>query len=362
MARKISSLLAFTVFASCVPASLSQDLPPGPTPIVPSSPPSQMPPAAAPNGAPAALPPATDSPHGPAPLLPPTYAPYQDRNGPLLRGDPLIDRPFYPQPGWFATVELDVLAPHIKNRLIAPVTLDGFEPNTVHLPTAELDWVGSPRFEFGYRCAEGLGEILFSFRFLDSEGNDTISNFDLDGSDGFLKSRLSLDVLDIDYGSREYSLAPCWDMKWKVGIRLADVFFDSRADGYFLEQRTRNLFYGAGPHVGVDLWRSFSVPGLGLFCRVEAASLFGQVRQRFEESVLFDDGTLLGAETSVRHTQAVPVLDTQFGVSWTPAWHRHWSRFSTGYQFEQWWDLGQAGDSRAELTLQGIFFRAEFNF
>jgi hypothetical protein len=359
MARKFSGLLVLLVFVSCGPALFSQGLPP--TPIVPSSAPDQTPPPAATNTPSEPVPPPS-APHGPAPSSPLTVAPYQDTNGPLLRGDPLIDRAEYPLPGWFAGVEVDVLAPHIKNRLMAPVTLAGFEPNTVHLPTAELDWVGSPKFDIGYRFAEGLGELLFSFRFLDSEGSDTIPGFDFDGSTGYLKSRLSVDVWDIDYSSREFSLAPCWDMKWKAGVRIADIFFDSTVDGNILEQRTRNLFTGAGPHVGLDLWRSFNVPGLEFYCSAEGASVIGQVRQRFEESVLYSDGTVVGAESRLHHTQGVPVLDAQIGLSWSPHWRRHWSRFSTGYEFEQWWYLGQAGASRADLTMQGIFCRAEFNF
>ena len=39
-----------------------------------------------------------------------------------------------------------------------------------------------------------------------------------------------------------------------------------------------------------------------------------------------------------------------------------WSRYSVGYAFENWWYLAEAGDSRGELTTQGVFFRAEFAY
>ena len=37
-------------------------------------------------------------------------------------------------------------------------------------------------------------------------------------------------------------------------------------------------------------------------------------------------------------------------------------RYSLGYEFEQWWAVGNVGSSRADITTQGFFFRGEFNF
>jgi hypothetical protein len=347
MVRKGRGLAAVSALLFVTHGVLAQQLPPAPAPAAPGSAPAVAP-ASPPSNWPAPLPPPSAAPTiAPPALVPPPYTPYQDNNGPLLRGDPLIDRPQYPPPGWFAAVEVNILAPYIKNKLVAPVTFDHsvFPPiapgviigpvsdvrsDLVHLPTAELQWVGAPRIDVG--------------------------------ADGFLHSRLSANVLDLDYSSREFSLAPRWDMKWKVGVRLADIFFDSQAEDLFLEQRTSNLFYGIGPHVGLDLWRSLDVPGLALFLRTEGASVVGQVRQSFEETILTGVGTLIGGATEVHHTQAVPVLNIQAGLSWTPCWHGYWTRFALGYEFERWWYLGQAGDSRAELTDQGVFFRAEFRF
>src|SRR5262249_18005897 len=160
-----------------------------------------------------------------------------------------------------------------------------------------------PRFELGYRFPQGCGELLVSYRFLSTEGSDTLSSFDLDGSEGLLRSRLSLDVVDIDYASREYCLDSHWGMKWRVGVRIADVVFASRADGLFIEQRTSNDFVGAGPHVGLDLWRSLPVPGLALFGKVEGAFPVGEITQGFEEKFILDDDSLTGGATRVRQTQ-----------------------------------------------------------
>jgi hypothetical protein len=253
------------------------------------------------------------------------------------------------------------MIPHIKNHLVANVPIGPFT-DTVHLPTTELDWTGEPEFTLGYRLPQGAGEFLFRYRFLVTEGTGVLPGYDLDGSDVPIRSRLNLNVLDFDYASHEFSLAPYWDMKWHVGVRLADVFFDSLANGFFIEQRTANMFLGAGPHAGLDLWRSLGTQNLGLYFGMDVASLLGRIHQAFEEIVVADDGEILGGATDVRTTQVIPVLNVKAGLSWTPCWRGRWSRYSFGYELEQWWYLGQAADSRAELTTQGLFFRAEFGF
>jgi hypothetical protein len=253
-----------------------------------------------------------------------------------------------------------LLGTHIKNGLNNTVQ-NGFFTDTVNLPTASFDWTGSPRLELGYRLAQGFGEFSMSYRFLVSEARDTFDGFDLDGGPGFLKSRLNMNVIDLDYGTREFSLGPRWDMKWRVGARLASIYFDSRAVAMFVEQRESNSFFGAGPHAALELNRRFDVPGLGLFARLDGSAVIGKIHQSFEETTVNPDGSLSGGATLQTQTQAVPVLDFQFGLSWTPCRAR-WSQLVFGYELQQWWYLGQVGSSRAELTTQGIFFRGDFSF
>jgi hypothetical protein len=253
-----------------------------------------------------------------------------------------------------------LVKPHVKNRLQGAVPFPLFAAVAdVHLPGAELDWTVAPRFDLGYRLPEGLGEFLLSYRFLVSEGAGVISDYDFLG-DGALTSRLDLNAFDLDYACSAVPLGP-WDMKWRVGARLANIYFDSRAQGGFLGQRTSNHFIGAGPHVGLDLWRHLDLAGLGLFARVEGALAIGRVRQGFEETFLFDDGSMLGNAATVCQSQAIPTLNVQLGLSWAPSTTRS-LRFSTGYQYEHWWGVGRAGDSRGELWDQGVFFRGEFDF
>ena len=211
-----------------------------------------------------------------------------------------------------------------------------------------------------------------SYRFLVSDGLER-GQSDADGLliHGRLRSRLDMNVIDLDYAHREYALGPAWDMKWRVGVRLANVFFDSRsavhfsvpAAGFsmFEDQRTSNSFFGAGPHVGLDLSRRLGTSGLAVFTRTEGALVVGRINQAFEDVFFFDDGFALGGAHSQHGTQAVPLLNVQAGLSWTPAGYS-WLRLSTGYQYEHWWYLGQVGNSRAELWDQGVFFRAEYKY
>jgi hypothetical protein len=103
------------------------------------------------------------------------------------------------------------------------------------------------------------------------------------------------------------------------------------------------------------------VPGLALFSRLDGAVLVGRIHQGFEETALRGDGTLVGGATLIRESQAVPTLGLQAGLSWVPP-ASQFCRFTLGYQYQYWWYLGRAEDSRAELSEQGVFLRGEWEF
>jgi hypothetical protein len=170
-----------------------------------------------------------------------------------------------------------------------------------------------------------------------------------------------LQAFDLDYATSDLMLTPQWGLKGRIGIRLANVFFDSRAVGPILEQRISNHFIGAGPHLGLDLWRRLDATGLSLLARLEGAVPLGRNRQSFEETWVLDDVSLVGGATNLSGSQAVPTLNFQIGLSWVPLVDSC-LRFSLGYQCEAWWSVGRVGDSRANLYDQGLFFRGECKF
>jgi hypothetical protein len=334
--------LVVLVALSAVAADADQAPPPlplsSPADLAPSAPAAPVAPPASPVG----------------PGCAPPVCPYQDCNGRLLWGDPLLDPACGGALGWFGDVEVTVLGPHIKNRVTNAIDL-GAGPEIVHLPTAELDWTAAPRFEVGYRFGQGFGEVLLSYRFLTTDGSDTLSGFDVSG--GALRSRLNLNAADLDYGSREFSLGCQCDMKWRIGLRLANIFFDSRAQGVFLEERTSDSFTGLGPHAALELGWHPTTPEFGLYSRLEGALAIGEIRENFE---LISGG--VGGALHTKENQVVPILHVQAGMSYTPEWADRRLRLVAGYDFESWWSLGVRGNNHSAFIGNGVFVRAEVNY
>jgi hypothetical protein len=282
----------------------------------------------------------------------------------LLFGDPLLDYCCCFPPGWVADLELPIIAAHLRNNLVDTVTL-GPRTDSIHLPTAKLDWTVAPRFEVGYRLPEAAGDLLVSYRFLTTTGTDTLPGFDAAGNPGLLRSRLILNVLDFDYAHHESALGADWDMKWCVGVRFADVFFDSSAVSATLSQGESNTFYGVGPHAGLEVQRHVGVAGLALFARADGSMVFGQVRQRFSETVAGPVG-LMTVDDRPSHTQPVPYLALQTGVVWRPPQEQRLS-VALGYTIERWWEIGELltsppAGSHADLTVQGVYLRVGWSY
>jgi hypothetical protein len=265
-------------------------------------------------------------------------------------------------PGWFATLEIGVLAPSFHNFLISPVPFGPFT-RVVSVPGASLEWTGSPRIELGYRLANGAGAFLASYRSVVSEGSGALANFDPLGG-ALVRSRLNLNVVDLEYRNSPGEIAPFWELTWDVGVRIGALYYDSTATGNITRQRVSNSFVGAGPRAGIELARALDVvPGLSLFGRLEGGAMFVWLGQNYEVIDQAPGGPFGGA-LGVEHGQTVPFLNFLVGLSYTPEVSGHWVRFSLGYQIEQWWSVGDMPGlpSWADLNLQGFFFRGEFTF
>jgi hypothetical protein len=288
--------------------------------------------------------------------------------GPYFDCDARLDPPVLPQPGWVADVEVDVTLPHVSSGIHDTVTLGGVT-SRVAIGSARLDWTGSPRVELGYRLPDGFGEFDVAYRFLGARGTGTIEG---PGSapDGpaSLTSRLDIQVADLDYASNELSIC-CWWLKWRLGLRGADIFFDSRADedpavaaggsGIF-ERRLTNNYWGIGPHAGLDFERRLSDTGLALVGRLDGAILLGRLEQGFFE-VSTTPG--LSAQTIRSNPQAVPTANVSLGLAWRPPSCQA-LRLFVGYQGEGWWSAGKFADSGSDAQIfdQGVLLRVDFNY
>jgi hypothetical protein len=287
-------------------------------------------------------------------------------------GDPLLDLPDLPPPGWFTNVEVGLIRAHFKNRLSGTVALTGGGTDTVAVGAADLDWTAAPRFDFGYRIPDGAGEILVSYRFLATDGQADVLGHERPVN---LKTRLNVQVINLDFANRDplwtYWRDPFysrWEMRWRAGVQFADVYFDSRATlpgPALFQERETNGFFGVGPHAGLELFRRLNFPGLAVYGAVDGSGLAGHIHQTFAEFFTAKGFGPVGFGT-YGATQGVGVIGAQLGLSWMPP-GRTDARFFLGYQFEQWYQVGRnnftsATGSVGELTEQGIFFRGEFTF
>jgi hypothetical protein len=320
---------------------------------------------------------------------------------------PLLDRPEAASPGFFANVETSVVWPHFTNELlggaltpaqlssqppstqgVAPTSAIGLPPGAglpitgdiVRFPGNPLNATVSPRFELGYRFQNGFGEVRLSYRFVDTRGSDTVLVAPPVANDSLglaaQTGRLALNIVDLDYGTREFSLGPNWELRTAVGVRYATAFLDSQV--VFLNPVTvTGAPFGTGPftrlsqsealsnqyagvHAILEVDRKLPLPGLGFFGRVEGAGMWGRAQQTFRETFVEAPGS---TELRVTNHPGTPWLNSQVGFSYdVPRWNH--SRFLIGYQFEEWWQLGRGDNdlSFGRLNIQGLFLRAELNF
>jgi hypothetical protein len=250
----------------------------------------------------------------------------------------------------------------------------------VRFPGNRLDPTVSPRFELGYRFPDGFGELRISYRFLDTKGSDIVLVAPPEANDNLglaaQTGRLALNFIDLDFGTREFSLGPNCEMRTAVGLRFATAFLDSEVT--FLNPVTltgspfgtgpftrlsqteviHNRYFGA--HGILEVGRKLQVPGLTLFGRLEGAGMYGRVHQTFKEVFVESPGF---TQRRITNGVGTPMLNVQVGLSYeVPQWNH--ARFLIAYQFEEWWQFGRGNNdlSFGPLYDQGLFLRAEFNF
>ncbi len=307
----------------------------------------------------------------------PAAQPYAcpDLECPYFEKDPRLDCA-WGQSGWLFDVEMDILGTHVINHLgentVPPIFPSGGGAN---VPMAPLDWTVSPRFELGYRLPSAFGEAEVSYRFLRAQGSGPAPAGLAASPDASvaLTSHLSMDVGDMDYAARETSLGPNWRMKWRIGLRIAGLSFDSQADeplaaaaaGSGIFQRSiENDYLGFGPHAGLEL-RSQSNPwGLGWVGKLDSGLLFGRVEQEFVRV------RTTGASSEIDYTnqEQAPMLSGFLGLDWRPPCRANLD-ILLGSTAEYWWNVGRMSDpdiyngtSAGEVGTYGAMLRLEYNY
>ena len=310
----------------------------------------------------------------PAYVLPPPSWPVYNFNQP----DPLLDRPYAAQPGWYTNVEPNFLLVHLRNQLGGPVTnsITG-KTDFIKFQGNPVDATISPRFELGYRFPGNWGGFQLGYRFLTTQGSEQMTTGPEDDIQAPANQMgiLNFNLIDFTYVSREFSLGPYWNLRWGAGARALFLYFNSglkfinpgSALSDVLAQNESNSLSGFGVWSFIDLERKMPIEGLALFGRFEATDLEAEIRQGYSETVLGPSGTLLPFNARYDFSVGVPILREVVGASYTvPQWN--YCRFMLGLQYETFFQIGRdqmtngIPDSRGQLDLYGLILRAEFNF
>jgi len=185
-----------------------------------------------------------------------------------------------------------------------------------------------------------------------------------------ISTGVSINTLDLDYGTTPYEFAPRYTFAWRLGARISDVYFDTQARAGQNFQRATNDFFGSGPHARIDLERRFvPVPGLSLFGRLDGAVLIGRVKQDYRLEAPDGMGNVLVDTGYSNRSQAVPEFDIQLGLTYVvqsvPG-----LKFTGGYDFMEIFNVGRLGElsdgtisrTRGQLSTNGVFLRGQFDF
>jgi hypothetical protein len=278
----------------------------------------------------------------------------------------------FPAPGWFVGAEIQVLKPHLLAQMGNTVLnrAGGGPPRTVEIGSAPLDWTVSPRVFLGYRLPSGFGEFMVSYRYLGTVGSQKFAN----GSTA-LDSRLAFNMIDFDYGSRELSLWPQWDMKWIFGMRVMTLFFDSRTaqaipvkggGGDFYLAGFNNLF-GIGPHTALEMARHIGDSGWSFYVRGDIADLWTDTESGLGDKTFGPTGQPLPGQTRAFGHQGTTILNMRTGATWQPS-PSSGMRLFLGYQYEYFWALNRVNPSgpftfsHGQLWDQGVVMQATFNY
>jgi hypothetical protein len=350
MAGVLQRLLALAALAAACPALSAQVIQTAAPPPAPPTPPAQPAPFVWPTQS-GRLPPPAEAP----PNLP----------GPYFEYDPVVDNPALPPLGWFGEADVALLAVHVKRQSFLGTPPPAL-PGNGYVPQGQVGPGVSPRFQVGYRLPEGFGEFSVAFRFLDTAGGNTgLTPLGLMNQ----RDTLHYQILDLDYASNETSLWPQTDMRWRLGLRLADAFLDSRLatpDGLpvppdlVTDRRFTNWFGGAGPVAGLQLAHHLNDHPFSLLCRADASAVFGRLSQTYaQHGAPGPDGIPPVFARRFSSSQDVAILTIQLGGLWRP---RPYLDAFVGYQYETWWNVERLGpvDSRGEFQEQGVVARLSF--
>jgi hypothetical protein len=279
---------------------------------------------------------------GPPPRQPPPGVP-----GEYFECDPLLDVAELPPPGFFGSLGVYAVNPHIQlwADLRGPVNRANGKTDIVSVTGAHLDWTASPDVMLGYRLPSGFGAFTIRYQGYGTSGDQTVP---VNGLDADVHSRLDMNLADLDYRSEEFSLWPGFDSTWMAGGRFINGYFDSlqntatpMSDGA-VSQHVTNHFYGFGPHGAAEFACFLHGPQWALVGRLDGAWCEGRIRQTFSETTTA--GRTFGS--AFTSSQNVPILQAEIGIRYR---YRPGVEIFFGYRYEHFWNIGR-DDSQVPVS------------
>jgi hypothetical protein len=162
------------------------------------------------------------------------------------------------------------------------------------------------------------------------------------------------------------------EFRYSAGVRIAQVSQNYQsvvsANGSFFSGGVFTAqFNGAGPRLGLQAERYFGrCRQFSLFANAAGSLLFGESDTHFVQ-VSLPLGFNGAQETDT--IRVVPVADAEIGTAWSPT---PWLKFSAGWLFQAWVDLGGPEGSFAGLytapnnsnmmAFEGLFLRTQLTF
>jgi len=167
---------------------------------------------------------------------------------------------------------------------------------------------------------------------------------------------------------------PAWDITWSGGVRFADVDWNryyvtfDPPNEVFRDANSTLDFKGGGPRVGLEGRRYFGKSGwCSAYLKGDISILLGQMHQEVRQVRELGDVIFLEAQGR----RIIPVTEIEAGAS---VQFSRSSRFSAGYLFSAWHDLGfrdqfelqtlveSQSDDANILGFDGLFVKLEVGY
>jgi hypothetical protein len=182
-------------------------------------------------------------------------------------------------------------------------------------------------------------------------------------------SDVAVNLFDLDLIKPILWVCGGCEFRYSAGVRFAQVSQDYQSvtsvNGIFFNGGVFTAqFNGAGPRLGLQAERYFGrCRQFSLFANAAGSLLVGESDMRFVQF----SGINAAQETDT--VRVLPVAEAEIGTAWSPA---PWLKFSAGWLFQAWFDLGgpegsYAGlytppDNSNILAFEGLFVRTQIAF